>query len=130
MGKRKANVFIVAESVNNWFEASCHIPVATEAAKEESTQGDTGLGITTPSIPTPIAAISAEVDRSVPLPLQLTADPNCCVKDSPRGGGPADVAAPPRTSGVSIPVTHTSEELGPEREAAIQAFWALLAEAG
>ena len=38
MGKRKANIFTVIESVNNWFDASTHDPIALEGLADQGNQ--------------------------------------------------------------------------------------------
>ena len=104
MGKRKASVFTVAESVSHWLEANCRIPVITAAAEEGPVQVDIGRGIAAQSRPTPIIAIPAEADRPTPLSVQLAAEPSYRLTGSLRSGAPADVAVPPGTSEAGIPL--------------------------
>ena len=130
MGKRKASVFTVAESVSHWLEANCRIPVLTAATEEGPVQVDIGRGVAAQSRSTPTIAIPAEADRPTPLPVQLASEPSYRLTGSPRGGLPADVAVPPGTSEAGIPLGQRLEELDPGSEAAIEAFWALLVELG
>ena len=130
MGKRKANVFTVAESVSHWLEANCRIPVLTAATEEEPVQVDIGRGIAAQSRLTSAIARPAEADRPTPLPVQLASDPSYRLMGSSRGELPADVVVPPGTSEAGIPLGQLLEELDTGSEAAVEAFWALLAELG
>ena len=130
MGKRKVSVFTVAESVSHWLEANCRIPVLTTTTKEEPVQVDIARGIAAHSRLTPAIARPAEADRPIPLPVQLASDPCYRLTGSPRGELPAEVAVPPGTSEAGIPLGQPLEELDTGSEAAIEAFWALLAELG
>ena len=38
MGKRKADIFMVIESVNNWFDASTHDPIALKRSADQGNQ--------------------------------------------------------------------------------------------
>ena len=130
MGKRKASVFTVAESVSNWLDASCRIPEHIEVVKGKSIQVDTGLGIATSSVPTYLADVPAKANQLTPLLSPLAAGPDWGLASSPRDEAIADVAVPPQTSKENIPVGPTLEELDPGSEAAVEVFWALLAELG
>ena len=91
---------------------------------------DIGRGVAVQTRSTPTVAIPAEADRPTPLPLQLASEPSYRLTDSPRGGLSADVTVPPGTSEAEIPLGQPLEELDPGREAAVEAFWALLVELG
>ena len=84
MGKRKARVFTMAESVSNWLDASCRILEHIEAVKGKSIQVDTGLNIATSSIPTYLTDVPAEANHLTPLPSPLTAGPDWRWASSPQ----------------------------------------------
>ena len=123
-------MFTVAESVSHWLEANCRIPDNTAATEDGPVRVDTGRDIAAQSISTPIIAIPAEGDRPTPLTVQLAYEPSCRLTDGQRSGPPTDVAVPPGTSEAGIPLGQPLEELGLGSEAAIEAFWAILAELG
>ena len=130
MGKRKASVFTVAESVSNWLDASCRIPEHIEAGTENPAPLGASLGIATSYGLDQLTVVPAEANRLTPLPSPLATEPDCGLAGGSRGKAPADVAVPPQTSNENVPASLTSEELGPRTEAVVDAFWALLAELG
>ena len=72
----------------------------------------------------------AEANRLTPLPLPAEAGSGCGWSRGSRGEGPAAEAVPPQTINEEELADLTSEELGPRTVAAVEAFWALLAELG
>lgn len=123
-------MFTVIESVDHWLEANCHIPAVTEATQEVSIPVNAGLGTSSPAVFTPSIAMPVGSDWPTPCPHPLTAEPNPQVTGSPRAATVMGVAPPTVVEETGRPLDQTLEELDPEREATIQAFWALLAELG
>ena len=130
MGKKKASIFTVAESVDHWLDVHCHIPILTTSDEGGPVQVDSGRGVTAQIRPSPLIALPAEANRLTPLPAQLVAGPSYRLTDSPIAEPPAGVAGLPETSEAEIPLDQTLEELDPRTEATLEAFWALLAELG
>ena len=130
MGKRKASVFTVVESVNHWMEANCRIPAFANAAQEESTPVGVGLGPPLPFRSTTPATTPVGADWSTPVPYPLTAEPSSQVMGGPRAATVTGVAIPALVEVTGLSGEQPLEEMAPEREAAIEAFWALLAELG
>ena len=108
------------------------LPYTVLAAADEGgpVQVDSGRGVAAQIRSTPTVAIPTEADRLTPLPVQLAAGPSYRLTDGPRAELPASVATLPETGETEISLGQTLEELDPGREAAIEAFWALLAELG
>ena len=92
MGKRKASVFTVVESVNHWMEANCRIPAFANATQEESTPIGVGLGPPLPFRSTTPATTPIGVEWSTPVPYPLTAEPNSQVTGGPRAATVTGVA--------------------------------------
>lgn len=130
MGKMKASVFTVAESVTNWFQASCRTTTTTKPTKKEADQLGTGVEVANPSTHAQTITVQVEASQPVPIQSRLTAAPQCGLTASPQIGDPADVAVPPRTDMVELSGIPTTGELDPEREATLRAFWSLLEEIG
>ena len=130
MGKRKANVLTRSESMDDWLNSSHRLPEHIEAGKESPGSGGTSLGIAAVSELSHPTAVPAEANWLTPLPLPVEAGLDCGWSRGSRGEGPADEAVPPQTSDEDGLADLTSEELGPRTVAAVEAFWALIAELG
>ena len=126
----KASIFTVAESVDHWLDANCHIPVLSAADEGGPIQVNSGRGVTGHIHSTPTVTIPAEADRLTHLPVQLAAGTSYWLTAGPRPEPPTGVAVLLETNEAGIPLCQTLEEVDPGREAALEAFWALLAELG
>ena len=70
MGKRKANIFTVAESVTNWLEASSHSPADSESSTEGPNQVSLSQRLEERLQLVGLAFNEADTGRSTPILLQ------------------------------------------------------------
>lgn len=102
MGKRKASIFTVAESVSNWLDASCRIPEHIEFVAGETVQLGTGLNIATPVGLNQPTVVPAKANQFTQSPSPLATDPDCGLASGSREELAADVASPLQTSKESV----------------------------
>ena len=130
MAKRKADIFIVAEYVVNWFEASKHNTVPTEIPEGAGNRSE--LGGTKTGKPN-VAGSSAnkdEADQQGLILSQSTGEAANRPKVTPDGEGSAGTTSPSGNSDVGKPRPPATTELAGAEAATHHAFWALLKEAG
>ena len=126
MGKRKANLFTVAESVTNWLEASSHSPADSESNTEGPNQVSLGQRLEEQLQSVGLASNEADTGRSTPVLLQPvgeTVDPPTTDR-SGRAFGDLAVGPSENEANVTGP-PHTNELEGPERDVR-HVFWELL----
>ena len=95
MGKRKASVFTVAESVTNWFEASRAHSTTSEPTQEGSDQRAAGIEVVDPSISSQPATIRGGISQPNRIQPLLTVGPQRASAAHIQPGSPSDVAVPP-----------------------------------
>lgn len=130
MGKRKASVLNNAESMNEWLGDSYHTPGQAEAGAVNPAPLGEGLDTVIAPELNYLTVVPAEGNMLDQLPLPVEAGPGCGLAKSSREGISAVGRGPLQISSEDVQATTTTEELDLGTEAAVEAFWALLAELG
>ena len=125
MGKRKASVFTVVESVDNWFEASRLPSTITETIEER-----TGSVVADPALRFPLITTQGETNQSSVSRPRLAVDPSSISSAPTRVVSPGDVAVPPRINDATSRDRPLLADLDLEKEASLRALWALLEDIG
>lgn len=116
--------------MNEWLGASCHTPGHAEAGAVNPAPLGEGLGTVTAPELNYLTVVPAEGNRLDQLPLPVEAGSGCGLVASSREGISAVGTGPLQISSEDVQASTTTEELDPGIEAAVEAFWALLAELG
>ena len=130
VGKRKAEIFTVIDSVTSWAEASSHNPVDSGSNPELTNQFSVGQRLERQLQVVGPASTEANTGRPNPVRLQLVGKPADPSTATQLGSTVGDVAVGPNEPEAQVTGTlHTSELEAPEGEVS-QAFWELLKAAG
>ena len=130
MAKRKANIFIVAESVTNWFEANSHAIPDTENIEAGITRSKPGSPTMCTPPETEIVGHGFEVGQPVPVPSQVAVEPANWVRDNQQATELAEASSPRGTSKATETRSTATNEVTGQDHATHEAFWALLTAAG
>ena len=112
MGKRKASIFTVVESVDHWLDANCHIPVLLAADEGGLVHVNIGQGVTAQIHSNSTVAIPAEADRLAPLQVQSAAGTSYWLTADPRPEPPTGIAVLAGTGEAGIPLGQNSGRSG------------------
>ena len=130
MGKRKAEIFTVIESVTSWLEASSHSPADSESSTEGPNQVSLGQRLEEQLQLVGLASNEANTGRSNPVllqPVEEHVDPPTTTQSRRTFG---DVAVgPSENEAKATGPPHTNELEDPEGEVRHD-FWELLKTVG
>ena len=130
MGKMKASIFTVAESMTNWFEASSHSPADIEISAGGPNQVSLGEGLEEQLQLVGLADKGTDTGRPTPVLLQPVGETNGHPTADQPGRTAGNVAVGPSRGEVKVTGPPATTELADYEEGVRQAFWELLKTAG
>ena len=130
MGKRKAEIFTVIDSVTSWAEASSHNPAYSGGDPEFTTQSSIGRRLEEQLQVVGPASTEANTGRPNPVRLQLVGEPADPSTADLSRSDVVDVAVGPSEPEAQVVGTLHTSKLEVAKGEVGQAFWNLLTDAG